>query len=101
MTRVRFRRILLLACGLLMATGCTIAVERAALVPTTYQLKSRHEGSLSILVAGSEESGVWEGIKISNEDFGSAVREAVAKSGLFTRMVDKGDAAFRLEVVLR
>lgn len=99
--RIGFRWVTLLACGLLMTMGCAIAVDRAALVPTTYQLRSHHGGSLSIFVSGGEESGLWNGTRISNEDFDSAVRQAVARSGLFTSVVDKSGAHFRLDAVLR
>lgn len=86
-------------------TGCTFTPDRSALVPKTYKIKERHQGTVMLQVTGGEEashqvggSDLWT---LSDQTFAGALEDAINASGLFTRVVRGNEADFRIQVVLQ
>jgi hypothetical protein len=90
---VRSTAVALIALQALIA--CSLAPDRSALVPATYAMRSRHPGSVTILVTGTDA------VAMSDELFAQALEEAIKKSALFAQVVTRSEAAFRIEVVLQ
>jgi hypothetical protein len=85
--------------------GCTFTPDRSAMVPATYKIKERYQGVVIIQVSGGEEASRQVGgstpWSISDKVFAEAVEDAIKQSGLFTRVVSRGEADFRIQVVLQ
>lgn len=90
-------------CGLTaLASGCTVAAQSDALVPTGQPVERRHSGSVSLAVSGGEDSHIWYAVpKITNEAFTAALAEAIRTSKVFAQVVEQGPADYLLEVSIR
>jgi Lipopolysaccharide-assembly len=59
---------------------------------------TKHIESLSVTVTGGSETSALGASKISNEDFAEAVKNSIAQSGLFAKIVPAGQSDYQLEV---
>lgn len=82
-------------------TGCTFTPDRSALVPKTYKIKERHQGTVMLRVSGGKEASGSSDWSIPDEIFAGALEDAINKSALFMRVVSGSDADFRIQVVLQ
>lgn len=85
--------------------GCTLTPDRGDMVPPTYRIKERHQGTVQIQVSGGQEAsrqpGGAIGWNLPDELFAEALAEALTKSGLFSRVASGGEADYRIQVTLK
>jgi hypothetical protein len=93
---VRLLAWLAITAALAVATGC-VAPRYETMTPAGVVVEKKHAGDVKLDVVG----GGGPSFRISDEDFGRAVRDALTASQVFTGgVVDREDAAYRLQAIL-
>lgn len=85
----------LFACAWL-AAGCSAIPKAAAMQAHDVPITAKQPGSLRVVVSGGQD---FE-FRISDAAFEQALRDSLVETGMFSRVVQVGDADHRLDVVL-
>ena len=91
--------VLITGCGVLVA-GCATASQPAAMTPAAVVITQRHPQVVAVKVIGGSVTSATGMSKISNEDFESALRRAIAQSGVFAEVAAPTVASCHLDVVI-
>ena len=59
---------------------------------------TKHAESLTVTVTGGSATSSLGASKISNQDFAEAIKNSIAQSGLFAKIVSTGQSDYQLEV---
>lgn len=89
--------LVLAATGLLLG-GCASPAQSGAMVPTSLGPVSKHTQSVSLNVTGGSPTSSMGASQISNEDYTTALSQAITQSGLFAKVIPAGD--YHLEVAI-
>lgn len=81
-------------------SGCASPAQPEAMVPTAFNVKSRHLYTTELEVSGGKKTNPMWKSDIAGEDFEKAVESAIMKSGVFSSVITTGDADYRLEITL-
>ena len=90
----------LLVLAALISAGCASPARSTAMVPQEFKVTSRHAVPVAVEVSGGHKTNPAWRSDISSEDFSKAIAESISKSGVFSSVVAKGDAAYQLDVTL-
>ncbi len=78
--------------------GCASPATPAGMVPTGFDVVTRHAASVSVGVTGGRSTGDLDAPQISNEALAEALTAAIKSSGVFSSVADDTHADYRLEI---
>jgi hypothetical protein len=83
----------------LLLAGCAVASNTTGgMVPKSFDVASRHSGSVRVVVTGGCDDCGLAQIKVSNAGLSDAVVTAITASGVFSRAAPRGDADYVLSI---
>lgn len=85
----------LLACAGL-AAACSAIPKASAMRVHDVPIAAKQSGSIGVRVSGGQDFD----FRISDAQFELALRDSLVETGVFSRVVELGDADYRLDVVL-
>jgi hypothetical protein len=92
---------LILACvATVLLAGCASPASKQELIVDDASFGVNHPYSVSVKAGGGGETGAMDYTNISNEDLAGALEESIAKSSLFSSVVQGDDADYKLSVYL-
>jgi hypothetical protein len=91
---------LLLLALLLSTAGCSYPGRATAMIPEDLTASRRGEHSVSTRVSGGKDSSIFSPGQISNGAFEEALKTSLLRSGVFSNVIQAGDADYVLEVVM-
>ena len=84
----------------LVAPGCASAARAEEMIPTSFDVTSRHDKSVVVSGDGGKTTSGWGQSEIGNDEFVQAVVQALQRSAVFASVVQGQEADYRLHVVL-
>lgn len=91
--------LLVLSATALLLGGCASPAQSGAMVPTSLGPVSKHTQSISLNVTGGSPTSAAGASQISNEDYTTALTQAIEQSGLFAKVIPPGQAGdYHLEI---
>ena len=89
---------ILFACAVL--SGCVVPADPNAMVPANSGSGKKFNKSVSLSVSGGQETNPLWTSKVSDNDFATALQNAIQQRGLFSRVFRSGNADYQLDVRL-
>jgi len=95
-----YARVLLVSIVIIWLAGCASPAKKEALVIDDVSFSVTHPYTVSVSAGGGGETESTGYTNISNEDLAGAIEESIIKTGLFSKVVEKGQEDYKLSVFL-
>ncbi len=93
-------RITTLFISALVFAGCASQATSIGMTPTSIQVSSHHNQSISLNINGGVSTNPLSQSTVSNEEFQKALEISIKNSGIFTSITNKEKSDLLLEVVI-
>lgn len=81
-------------------SGCASPASKEAVVAHGVSIDRQHQGTVSIVTNGGNETGALDAPSISNEDLAAAIEESITENRLFTQVIHGGGSDYLLSVTI-
>jgi hypothetical protein len=81
-------------------TGCATPATSVGMTPTSYEIAKKHPNTVSLSIKGGSETSPMYKSQISNEDFSTALIEAIKSSQTFSKVIQGPGGDYVLDITI-
>ncbi|WP_323816377.1 hypothetical protein [Cellvibrio sp. NN19] len=89
-------RLITLLCAAVLVTGCASPTKPAAMAPVNYVPEKTQPYTVSVNVAGGQETSAMGKSNVADADLKTAIEETILKTKAFKQLIKVGDADYEL-----